>query len=140
MAATLRSNNNVVYQCAFHVVWCTKYRRKLLTGLVEDRLKEILTGVAAELDCPVTAMESMPDHIHLLIEVDPQFGVHRLVKAMKGRSSRLLRAEFPHIPRRVPTLWTNSYFVATTGGAPLAVIKQFVESQKDTDSRKQTGV
>lgn len=59
---------------------------------------------------------------------------------MKGRSSRLLRAEFPHIPKRVPTLWTNSYFVATTGGASLAVIKQYVESQKDSDSRKQAGV
>lgn len=140
MAATLRSNNDVVYQCAFHVVWCTKYRRKLLTGPVEDRLKKILAGVALELSCPVTAMESMPDHVHLLVEVDPQFGVHRLVKAMKGRSSRLLRAEFPHIPKRVPTLWTNSYFVATTGGAPLAVIKQYVESQKDSDSRKQAGV
>jgi putative transposase len=75
-------------------------------------------------------MEIMPDHVHLLVEVDPQFGVHRLIKTIKGRSSRLLRMEFPHLRSRIPTLWTNSYFVATVGGAPLEVIKQYIENQK----------
>ena len=70
-------------------------------------------------------------HVHLLVEVDPQFGVHRLVKAIKGRSSRVLREEFPHLKSRLPTLWTNSYFVATVGGAPLAAIKRYVENQKN---------
>jgi putative transposase len=73
----------------------------------------------------------MPDHVHLLVEVDPQFGVHRLVKAIKGRSSRLLRQEFPWLTSRLPSLWTNSYFVATVGGAPRSVIKRYVETQKD---------
>ena len=72
----------------------------------------------------------MPDHVHLLVEVDPQYGIHRLVKAIKGRSSRVLREEFPHLKSRLPTLWTNSYFVATVGGAPLAVVKRYVEQQK----------
>jgi putative transposase len=72
----------------------------------------------------------MPDHVHLLCEVDPQFGVHRLVKRLKGRSSRLLRQEFPWLKSRLPTLWTTSYFVATVGGAPLAIIKQYIEQQK----------
>jgi putative transposase len=73
----------------------------------------------------------MPDHVHLLVEVDPQFGVHRLVKAIKGRSSRMLREEFPSLKSRLPTLWTSSYFVATVGGAPLEVMNNYVENQKN---------
>ncbi len=72
----------------------------------------------------------MPDHVHLFVEVDPQFGIHRLIKLMKGRSSRLLRKEFPWIKSRLPTLWTNSYFVSTIGGVPLEVVKQYIEQQK----------
>ena len=72
----------------------------------------------------------LPDHVQLLVEVDPQFGIHRLVKQIKGRSSQLLRNEFPALRRRLPTLWTNSYFMATVGGAPLAIVKQYIENQK----------
>lgn len=72
----------------------------------------------------------MPDHVHLLVEVDPQFGIHRLIKLMKGRSSKLIREEFSWIRSRLPTLWTNSYFVSTIGGAPLEVVKQYIEQQK----------
>jgi putative transposase len=78
----------------------------------------------------LVALDVMPDRVHLLVEVDPQFGVHKLVKAIKGRSSRVLREEFPSLRSRLPTLWTNSYFVATTGGAPLAALKRYVEQQK----------
>lgn len=126
----LWSNNNVVYAYHYHVVWCPKYRRKVLVGDVAERLKEIVHQVCNELEAEVEALEVMPDHVHLLVSADPQFGIHRLVKRIKGRSSRVLRQEFPHLRSRLPTLWTNSYFVATTGGAPLEVIKQHVEDQK----------
>lgn len=76
-------------------------------------------------------LEVMPDHVHLLCEVDPQFGIHRYVKRIKGVSSRLLRQEYEWLRSRLPTLWTNSYFVATVGGSPLAIIKQYVENQKN---------
>lgn len=76
-------------------------------------------------------MEVMPDHIHLLLSTAPQFGIHRMIKRMKGASSRLLRQEFPFLKSRLPTLWTNSYFLATVGGAPLAVIKRYIENQKN---------
>lgn len=72
----------------------------------------------------------MPDHVHLLVEVDPQFGIHRLVRHLKGVSSRILRSEFSWLKSRLPTLWTNSYFVSTVGGAPLAIVKQYIENQK----------
>lgn len=124
------SNKNIVFRCTFHVVWCTKYRRKLLTPEVEARLKQIAAEVAEETRCIIREMEGNLDHFHMLVDCDPQFGIHRFVKAVKGRSSRLLRQEFSPLRTRVPTLWTNSYFVATVGGAPLAVIKQYIENQK----------
>lgn len=126
-----KSNRNVVYSCKYHVVWCPKYRRKVLVDGVDERLKEILYAAAEERQAEIIELEVMPDHVHLLIEVDPQFGVHRLVKLLKGRSSRLLRQEVPWLRRRLPSLWTNSYFVSTVGGAPLAVVKQYIENQKN---------
>lgn len=125
-----RSNNSIVYSCKYHVVWCPKYRRKVLTDAIADRLQTILREVCAERGADLLALEVMPDHVHLLVECDPQFGIHRLVKLCKGRSSSLLRQEFPVLQRRLPSLWTNSYFVSTVGGAPLSVIKRYVEQQK----------
>jgi len=126
-----KSNNNIVYSCKYHVVWCPKYRRKVLVNGVDTRLKAILSEVAAERQAEIIELEVMPDHVHLLVEVDPQFGIHRLVRTMKGRSSHHLRREFAWLRSRLPTLWTNSYFVATVGGAPLSVIQQYIENQKN---------
>ena len=126
-----KSNSNVVYSCKYHVVWTPKYRRRVLVNGVEIRLMAIVRESCAAMKCEVLALEVMPDHVHLLLEVDPQFGIHRAVKLIKGRSSRFLRMEFPHLKSRLPTLWTNAYFVSTVGGAPLSVIKQYVENQKD---------
>ena len=131
MRTVLRSNRSVVFSCKYHVVWCPKYRRKVLVDGVDERLKTIVRSTVAEQNGTVIEMEVMPDHVQLLVEVDPQFGIHRLVRLLKGRSSRLLRAEFPRLRSRLPTLWTNSYFVATVGGAPPAVIKQYIENQKN---------
>jgi putative transposase len=75
-------------------------------------------------------MEVMPDHVHLLLRCDPQFGAHRITKLIKGRTSRLLRQEYPSIKSRLPSLWTNSYYVATAGGAPLETIKTYIENQR----------
>ena len=75
-------------------------------------------------------LEVMPDHVHLLGSRDPQFGIHWLVKLIKGRSSRLLRQEFPVLKRKLPSLWTNSSCVGTTRGTPLSRIKQSIEQQK----------
>jgi putative transposase len=126
-----KSNNNVVYSCKYYVIWCPKYRRKILSGDVAIRLRELILQSAAAHKSEVIELEIMPDHVHLLVEVDPQYGVHRLVKQIKGMTSRVLRQEFPDVKSRLPTLWTNSYFVSTVGGAPLAMIKQYIENQKN---------
>ena len=130
-----KSNRNVVYSCKYHVVWCPKYRRKVLVNGVDSRLKELIIQICQEIQVEIIEMEIMPDHVHLLIEVDPQFGIHKAIKLIKGRTSRILRTEFPYLKTKLPTLWTNSYFVSTVGGAPLSVIKQYVENQK-TSQRK----
>jgi putative transposase len=130
MSEAYKSNRNVFYACHYHVVWCPKYRRKVLVQAIESRLKEILQEACIEYQAEIEELEIMPDQVHLLVSVDPQFGIHRLVKLLKGRSSRFLRQEFPALKRKLPTLWTNSYFVATVGGVPLSVIKQYIEQQK----------
>lgn len=124
-------NNNVVYSCKYHVVWTPKYRRKVLKDGVDVRLKELLEQVAKDIQVEILEMEIMPGHVHLLIEVDPQFGIHKAVKRFKGATSRYLRLEFPELKSKLPTLWTNSYFVSTVGGAPLEVIKQYIQLQKE---------
>lgn len=130
-----KSNNNVVYSCKYHVVWCVKYRRKVLLQAIEVRLKEIAFEVCEERQCELFEIECDKDHVHLLVEVDPQYGIHKLVKQIKGRSSRLLRQEFPEIKKRLPSLWTNSYFVSTVGGAPLSAIKQYIQNQKVSERK-----
>ena len=126
-----KNNNNVVYSCKYHVVWCPKYRRKVLVDGVDRRLKEVAQAVAEEMHFEIIEMEVMPDHVHMLVEVDPQLGIHKVVKRIKGRSSHDLREEFPWLKRRLPSLWTNSYFVSTVGEAPLAIVKQYIENQKN---------
>lgn len=124
-----KSNKKVVYSCKYHVIWCPKYRRKVLVGDVADRLKSLIRQIVMEHQSEIIELEIMPDHVHLLVEVDPQYGIHRLVKQLKGLTSRILRQEFLKIKSRLPTLWTNSYFVSTVGGAPLSTIKRYIENQ-----------
>lgn len=125
----IRSNRNVVYSCRYHVVWCPKYRRAVLRDGIDTRLAALIREAVEAKDAELVEIGVQPDHVHLLLGVDPQFGVHRLVKHIKGTSSRVLRQEFPSLRSRLPSLWTNSYFVATAGGAPLATIKRYIESQ-----------
>ena len=130
-----KSNNNVVYSCKYHVVWCPKYRRKVLVGAISERLRELITQRCSEINAEILEMEVMPDHVHLLIEVDPQFGINQAVRSIKGFSSHTLRQEFPSLKSRLPTLWTNSYFVSTVGGAPLELIKQYIQNQETSQRR-----
>ncbi len=127
----LKTNNNVVYSSKYHVVWCSKYRRKVLVDAVAGRLKELIQTKTDERKADLIEMEVMPDHVHLLVEIDPQYGIHRLIKNIKGYTSRILRLEYPSLKKRLPTLWTSSYCVITVGGAPLSVIKQYIEDQKN---------
>jgi putative transposase len=126
----MRSNNNATFDCKYHVVWCPKYRRDVLVRGVDVRLKQIVREVARERGAKVMELEVMPDHVHLLVDVDPQFGIHRLVKLIKGQVVALVASRVPAVPYGLPSLWPNSYFVARVGGAPLKTVKQYIENQK----------
>ena len=131
-----KSNQNIVYSCKYPIIRCPKYRRKVLVDEVAIRLKELIEKIAQELKVDIIEVETDKDHVHILAEVDPQFGVNQFVRKLKGKTSRILRDDFPHLRKRLPTLWSNSYFVSTVGGAPLEVIKQYIENQQLSESEK----
>lgn len=124
------SNNTWIYSCKYHIIWCPKYRRKVLTNGIDNRLKELLNNWQEELAYQIIEQEIMPDHVHLLIQTTPDVSIVNLVKTLKGRTARILRKEFPQLKSRLPNLWTRSKFIATVGAVSLEVIKQYIENQK----------
>lgn len=126
-----KSNHSIVYCCHYHVIFCTKYRRKFLTNGVDVRLKELILEKQEDYEYEVLDMEIMPDHVHLLLNVNPQFGVIKAVGRIKGYSAHTLRKEFSHLKTRVPNIWTRSKFVSTVGAVTLEVVKRYIENQKN---------
>ena len=124
------SNGKTVYACEYHIIWCTKYRRSVLSPTMQEYLKTCISDLQSEVDFKLRAIETMPDHIHILVSIPPHISVSKVVQRLKGVSSRDLRQKFPELTKRLPTLWTRSKFVASTGGVTLDAIKQYVETQK----------
>jgi putative transposase len=122
--------DHVTYFCQYHIAWCPQYRRPVLIDGADTRLKEIIQSVCQTFGAEIRHLEITADHVQLIVEVDPHYGVHRLMRQIKGRSSRLLRNEFPWLRSRLSTLWTNSYFVSTVGNVPPEVIEQYMDQQK----------
>ena len=130
MADRYARNAVAVFTLRYHLVWCPKYRRKVLTGRIEARLRQLLAEVAAERGMTFHAMEIMPDHVHLFVESDPTLCVAEIVNRLKGRSSRVLRQEFPALRSRLPTLWSRSYYAGTVGHVSQTTVKRYIENQK----------
>ena len=125
-----KSNKNIVYNCHYHIVFCPKYRRKVLVNGVDTRLKTLIAEIIEKCGQEFIEVEVLPGYVHLLVGCDPQFGIHRLVKSIKGASSHQLRQEFPHLRQKLPSLWTNNYFCGSVGGVTMETVKRYVESQK----------
>ncbi len=123
-------NSGAVFSLKYHLVWCPKYRRPVLEGAIEKRLREVIEDVRAEHVWTIHALEVMPDHVHLFIESDPIYSVAEIVNRLKGASSRILRSEFPALRSRLPTLWSRSYYAGTVGAVSDAVVRRYIESQK----------
>ena len=123
--------NGLVYKNQFHIIFCPKYRRKVLVDGIDERLKEIFCEIAAENDIDIKSIEVMPDHVHLFIEIDPRVMLHKVIKKFKGTSARILREEFPSLKRKIPSLWTRSYFSCSIGHINEETIKMYIESQKN---------
>lgn len=126
----MNGNHNITHDCKYHVVFTPKYRRAVLIHGVDTDFLRIAREVCAETGSELISAEAMPDHVHLLLRCDPQRGVHRVVKQIKGRSSRILRETHPWLRKRLPTLWTNAYFVSSVGAVSLETVRAYVEAQK----------
>jgi len=126
-----KSSKHLVFSCQYHVIFCPKYRRKVLTGKIAERLKELVLEKQEEFQYEILDMEVMPDHVHLLIDVDPKIGVYSVVSKIKGYTSKQLREEFPELKKKLPTLWTLSKFISSVGSVTLDVVKKYIEEQKN---------
>jgi len=125
------TSNKAVYNIGYHLIWCPKYRRKVLIDAVETRLKELLIAKATELGITIETMEVMPDHVHLFIKSPPILAPHFIVQQLKGYTSYALRKEFPALKSRIPTLWTRSYYCESIGHISDEIVRRYIEDQKN---------
>lgn len=132
MESTARyaTNAGAVFSLKYHLVWCPKYRRPVLVSPVDVRLKVLLGEIAVVYGMTVHAMDVMPDHVHLFVESGPTRSVAEMVNRFKGRTSRVLREEFPALRSRLPTLWSRSYYAGSIGTVSEATVRRYIESQK----------
>ena len=125
-----KNDDNLVYSCQYHVVFCSKYRRAVLNDKIRIRLKELITEKQQEYKYTILEMEVLPDHVHLLLDVNPKDGIFRTVNLIKGYTSNILRKEFPTLKSKLPTLWTGSKFISSAGAVTLEAVKQYIDNQK----------
>jgi putative transposase len=121
-----------VYLLNYHIIFCPKRRRRVLVGPVKDRLEALLRETAAEIGVGIVALEVMPDHVHLFASAKPSHAPNQIIARLKGKSSRILRLEFPHL-LKLPSLWTRSFFVSTAGLVSSATIQRYIEMQRKRD-------
>ncbi|MEU5736044.1 IS200/IS605 family transposase [Streptomyces antimycoticus] len=128
-----------MHDLGLHVVWCPKYRRPVLGGRVAERLDELIRAKAEERGWDIIALEVMPDHVHLFVKHDPKSSASYVANQFKGFTSRVLRAEFPHLKSRMPTLWSSSYFAASAGAVSAATVEKYINTQWERPWKKEKG-
>jgi putative transposase len=130
MGARWTHSNTTVYNLGYHLIWCPKYRRKVLIGEVEKRLRELLNRKASDIGVSIVEMEVLPDHLHLFVKPPPTASPHWIVQQLKGYTSHELRKEFSELRTRLPTLWTRSYYVESVGHISEESIRRYIEEQR----------
>lgn len=125
-----RKNNTCVYNLGFHLIWCPKYRRKVLVNGIDERIKTLLSEKAKERGWTIEQMEVMPDHVHIFIKVGPTDSIAYVVAQLKGYTSHELRKQYPELWRRLPNLWTRSYYAESCGCMSEETVKRYIENQK----------
>ncbi|GAA2378554.1 IS200/IS605 family transposase [Nonomuraea africana] len=139
MSRRVRTSPAAAYDLGYHVVWCPKYRRRVLSGRVKTRLEELIGAKAAEHDWEIIALEVMPDHVQLLVKPHPKNSPSYVANQFKAFTSHHLRAEFPHLRSRLPTLWSRSYFVASVGALSAHTVQRYIETRYERVPRAKTG-
>ena len=127
----IKRNRNIVYNIRYHIIFCPKYRRKVLTDGVGVALKKMIIEKAKQVGFAVEKIEVMPDHVHIFVKSIPKLSVHSLVAKLKGYSSFMLRKKFPHLTTRLPCMWTRSYYCETIGHISEETVKKYIENQKN---------
>jgi putative transposase len=125
-----KQSNTVVYNVGYHIIFCSKYRRKVLKDDIQKRLKTLLLEKAMQCDINIEQMEIMEDHVHIFLKAKPSASPHWIVQQLKGYTSRILRREFSSIKTRLPSLWTRSYYIETIGHISEHTIRKYIEDQK----------
>ena len=131
----LSHGRGYVYSLQYHIVWCTKYRRPVLRDGADSECRKLLEAIAEEDRFTIVAMEVMPDHVHLLVDVSPQFCIPDMIRIMKGGVARELFLRHPEMKRMLwgGHLWNPSYCVVTVSGRSREQVKQYIESQKEKE-------
>jgi len=119
---------HTVHLIVYHIIWCPKRRRKVLAGKIAQRLEQLVYEVATENEWQVIQLAIQPDHVHLFLRANPYTLPTDIARLIKGRSSHVLREEFPHL-MRMPSLWTRSTFYSTAGNVSAEIIEQYIERQ-----------
>jgi len=129
---SIRHGRHCVFDLHVHLVFVAKYRKKIFNGEAISILKSLFSKICADFDAKLIEMDGEDDHVHLLVHYPPKIALSKLVNSLKGVSSRMLRLQYPSIKKHYfkNVLWSPSYFAASCGGAPIAVIKQYIEQQK----------
>ena len=125
-----QSNHSIVYSCQYHIIFCPKYRRKVLVNGIDLVLKKLILEKQTQYGYKVIEIEILPEHVHLLLDINPQIGVMKVITRIKGYTAHELRKQFPSLKSRLPCLWTRSKFVSTVGAVTLEVVKKYIEGQK----------
>ena len=129
----LRTGRHVVYDIHIHLVFVAKYRRSVFTKEILLELEDIFKGVCEDFESTLIEFDGEGDHVHLLVNYPPKVSVSKLVNSLKGVSSRLIRKkQFPSVQNSLwgGSLWSPSYFAGSCGGAPIDVIRKYIEAQK----------
>jgi putative transposase len=125
-----KHSQTTIYNVSYHIIFCPKYRKKLLIDDIEIRLRQLLLEKATAMDIEIANLEIMPDHVHLFVKAKPTASPHWIVGQLKGYTSHILRKEFEILRTRIPTLWTRSYYLETIGHISEETIIKYIEDQK----------
>lgn len=134
MKKELQSTSNAVFSLKYHLIMVIKYRKKVFSDeILVQRCKQIITETIIENDAEVINMECGIDHVHVLFSTKPSISLTKLINVIKGRSSRLLRKEFPELKKDLwgDAFWSPSYYLATTGNVSLNTLINYVENQRE---------
>lgn len=134
----VKTNRNCVYRTAYHLIWCPKYRKPVLQGMVADTLSIAIDNLCRENGWDVLAKEIQPDHVHLFVSIPPSCAVSNAVKILKGSSARMLFTQYPDLRASLwgGHLWSPSYFVGTAGDVSAEVVLKYIERAEHVNTRR----